>query len=411
MMWRICTRPLLPLALGVVFLLAHGFAAFQNLQGPETMSLRMMGMGGAFTAVADDEELLSANPAGLAWARKHFQGTNGKGILTLALLNVKLGLPGRLIDLREYATSQVNSLPTLDDLQPAFDLLEKLDRVPIALLWRTPINFSYIGYKWGFSFNTTVDARFTPISGLPPSLTLYNRNAVELKIGFAPFSREIAPGLELKIGGALKLFALSHIDLRFDLGTAMHLLAASGEGISGILPIVNSNLALGVGGGLNLGALITLHKAFTIGLAVNDAPSVLARATISNIDASGQPNLEWKPQFLFPDVRLGFAYRLPNFLGRHFLANTTLAFDIDQLFNSDYTLGTMVHLGLTCDLIDFRWFGLYAAVGLNKGYGTFGAGMKLGPFRLNYAYWQDELGLYANTRPDQKHMVEFVLRW
>ena len=70
------------------------------------------------------------------------------------------------------------------------------------------------------------------------------------------------------------------------------------------------------------------------------------------------------------------------------------------------TLYTKLHFGA-----EYKLFIFIARFGFNQGYPTIGFGLNALPLKFDYAYYTDELGMYAGQNPSSKHMITLALRF
>jgi len=79
--------------------------------------------------------------------------------------------------------------------------------------------------------------------------------------------------------------------------------------------------------------------------------------------------------------------------------------DVTRNFNEDDDWGKRINLGA-----EFRFLEIIALRGgLHQGWLTMGAGLDLLLFRLDYAYYTEEIGAYAGQKKDARHALEFVM--
>jgi len=109
-------------------------------------------------------------------------------------------------------------------------------------------------------------------------------------------------------------------------------------------------------------------------------------------------------------VNVGAAWRPQNFyywknkfvpLNRHFV----FAMDVDDLTNTNeklvgQTFFKKVHVGG-----EYQTKMLSLRGGFNSGYPSFGVGLNLWLVKLDYAFYGDELGMYAGQIVEWNHMI------
>jgi len=90
------------------------------------------------------------------------------------------------------------------------------------------------------------------------------------------------------------------------------------------------------------------------------------------------------------------------------IINTDIILDIRDItrnFNEDDDFVKRINLGA-----EIRFFERIALRGgAHQGWLTMGAGLDLWLFRLDYAYYTEEIGAYAGQKKDTRHALEFVL--
>jgi len=389
----------------ITFFIADFSSAIIYTKKTEAMSIRQMGMGGAYTAVCNDEQILSQNPAGLYHMPKQFEDEKSPALIELPIINVMAGVPVRLVDRMDSIIDTVNYIRKGKvDMDGAFRIMSSIDRLPVGFLLSLPLDFKILTKRIGISLDTSMDMDILPVYGLPPSVNVESRNCAEFKVGIAIIEKTIGPGV-LKAGAAVKAISIASFEDYIDIGTAVDL-GGSGNNIQQkLMEYVNENALVGYGAGANLGVLYTIFEDITVGVAANDAPTYLFRKSFST-------NTVYKGDFLMPNIKIGVSYHLPFSLG-FLLNNTVIACDLQNLFNrKEYSFPAKIHIGASTDLISTRLFAINIAAGLNKGYGTVSTSLKLiRGLRIGVGYWQEEDGYYVNTRPDQKYVAEVALRF
>ena len=332
---------------------------------------RPLGMGGAFTAVSDDENAVFYNPAGL----NRIKPGEGK----ISVLNPQIVLN----------TSAMNVISKISN---------KMTKDPIETL--TP----YIGQNMHAQVVSSMPywvRRNFEIALLLPSLsnnTTLRRNvavqAIEnvvvnsgLMVGFAHgFMQD-----RLSIGADIKFLVRGAGHVVFD---AVQLYTKRGIDFKDI-----GGYGFGVDG--DIGALYTFNK---IGFVV---PSV--GLSINNIGATKFPTHfgDGKPvpeQFrLKRSVGLGSKFEMPS--GWHF-SKWIIAFDVNNIGQSG-TFFKKVHLGTEAWLFDF--FGLRG--GINQGYFTFGLTLNVPVMQIEFFTYGEEIGDSAGSKGDRRLGLQLTFGW
>ncbi len=381
------TRATLGVCAVVLASAIHVGAAEIDLERAQYFSPRLLGMGGAFTAVSNDRNLFFMNPAGLAYSQRS---------IGFEFLPVSINNNG--INAINFYSDNNNTIEDLDSLsdeeQAAFfdDLLNEIggksSRASAHFpLWVTlpsrSAGMPHLGF--GFFARGATDAlALNGASGVPvANLTL---DIAYTGIASAAYSWDtLLPGL-LSFGGSLK------IDHRRLSLTSKSLLAISNsEDIDFLSDTVF---------GLDLGALYEVTPNLRVGLSVFDLLS-------NDFEFGGQDHADPLDVLnendignLSPRWNLGVAWFTDRKIGP--LGNSTLALDIREPGRDDQDFWSSIYMGAESHL---KAFALRA--GFYQGYP--GAGLGIGP--LQYAYFSNELGRHAGARSNYQHALSLAFRF
>ncbi len=321
-------------------------------------------MGGAFTAVADDENAMFYNPAGL----NRIEGFGRAEILNpyLELSRDTLDFFG---DLREVGDAENDT----EQSRLAADLLD----------------------KW---FGKRLHLR----TGLFPNVTLHNFGIGVL--GQGRFDGEVhnplgSSTLEVRAGtdiAAIVSGAYGFLDQRIQVGltgkfvsrrllekayTTRELVAEDG--------IDFDDLEEGKGFGVDLGAIYNLP-------AVWDPSVGFAILNLADLNLGDAGKLEQQ-------INLGAALRPPVVFGKLLLALDVM--DVTNQLGKDSDLGKRIHAG-----VEYRFPIILALrTGLHQGYPSFGLTADFWIAKLGYAYSIEEVGAFAGQRPDRRHIAQLSL--
>jgi hypothetical protein len=112
---------------------------------------------------------------------------------------------------------------------------------------------------------------------------------------------------------------------------------------------------------------------------------------------------------LAPSYRLGLAYLAPSFFGVLGETGVTLGYQrygdpgASRAFHPDVDLLSRLHVGAQVQMSD----ALTLRGGIGQGYPSAGAGVQIGPLRLDYAFYGQEDGRRPGQAPVWQHLLRF----
>lgn len=329
--------------------------------------VRPLAMGGAFTAVADDENALYYNPAGLADISK----------LNLAIVNP-------LVEASENSTEMYQDLQDSDfeTVEEAEDFLRKYIGAQQHL--RAAIN-PYIGFNiadYGVMIaglgNGTVNAM--PYDTANPKLDV----TVIGDYGLLGGVGGKLPFAGLKIGLSLKAINRQSLSEQY---TAEDLVEEDFE------KIIEDDMNEGSGVSADIGVLYTLPFIsivdLDVGLAVQNFPS-MDMGNALDIDTQ---------------VNMGVAAKKT--LGRFDFIGALDCMDLSQSIGEDDDWGKRFHLG---GEVRFPLF-LSLQAGLNQGYWTGGIGIDFKVLRFDLASYGEEIGDKAGDQVSRRYLAQVTIGW
>jgi hypothetical protein len=328
--------------------------------------VRPLGMGGAFTAVADDENALFYNPAGL----NNIEGWGG-----LEILNPYF----------EFTQNTLDFFGDVDELADASE--EEQSELAAELLE------NWLGEKLHLR------------TGLFPNFTVHNFGVGVLAQGL--FNGEVHNPLgsnTLVVTGGYDLALLVSGAYGFDMMLGTLKIGATGKLIQrqlldqtyttrelveedGIDP--RDDLEKGVGFGADLGAI------YSVPVFLNPSFGFTIQ-NIADTDLGDAGELQQQ-------LNLGAALKPTIGFGTLVVALDVVDFT-NQLGN-DSDLAKRLHLGVEYRLPLFFSF----RAGFHQGYLSAGATADLWFVKLAYAYYIEELGAYAGQEPDRRHIAQLSL--
>jgi len=351
--------------------------AKDNTEPPAMPLLPMVrAMGGAFTAIANDENAVFYNPAGYA--------TIDDGIISVFSLGIKANID-------DSALKLYNALISGKDITSSDNINDYLSNTKIAAGISGPIYFGRVGNNFGFAFydNTDVFLSTRPGSILPTGdLNLYG------DLGF--------------VGGyGLPLPFLNNLYAGFNLKVLLRVKSSVNGTILGIIDTVSdtSNLpiAKAVGFGGDLGILYFPLTWCSFGLAAKD----FFGTHFDNWENLSNSKETFPRSYIKPRISFGVAiYPLKTISESKESDNLLIALDYSDIL--DYSsIFSNIKFGVafkTLRIIDLRG-------GIDGGYICGGIGFDLKIFHINLAYFVDERGTYPGANPFQNLVLNLALRW
>ena len=326
--------------------------------------IRPLGMGGAFTAVADDENAMFYNPAGL----NSIKGLGGVSILN-PYVEASKNVNAFFKDVQDIADASTNT----EQSQLAAQLLEDWLGEHLHLRGGAFPNAVMHNFGVGFLAQAAFDGEVHNPLGIN---TLQVRGGYDLALvasGAYGFTVMENP---LMIGVTGKIINRRLLDKAY---TTRELVEEDGIDLG-------DDLEKGNGFGLDLGAIYSLPVFLepSFGLSVQN---------IADVDMGDAGTLEQQ-------VNLGAAVHPPIGFGK-----LLVAFDIMDLTNQlgeDNDLAKRLNLG-----VEYRLPVILALrAGLHQGYPSYGFSVDLWIIEASYAYYIEEIGAYAGQRPDRRNMAQ-----
>jgi|GEM_PF-4295700 len=327
--------------------------------------IRPMAMGGAFVAVADDENALYYNPAGLGQIRywrfsfpQYLAATDTRSFDNLTYL---LGKQSEI-------TNMLNG-----DISP--ELAARLSNTRLHLaseMW----NFRYIQPGFGLSVSPFTDALVETGALVLPETSWNVRAGFKENLSWG-FGLDIPNAGRLSFGMAFK---------------AMQQMKSVAEN-KNIMEIKNLDAATQWGGGFDLGTLYQATSELSFGVVAADLYTRI-------MDEVQVPNL-----------KMGFAYR-PDWLNFEDLS-TILAVDAVELnwqgdneFKNTPNNAAVINLSKLRVGLEFILSKILALRGgFHQGYPTAGISLVTGFISVEWAYFGRELGTYPGQNPEWNQRI------
>jgi hypothetical protein len=326
--------------------------------------IRPLGMGGAFTAVADDENAMFYNPAGL----NSIKGLGGVAVFN-PYVEANKDVKSFYNDVKDIADAQTNS----EQSALAADLLDKWLGKHVHLRAGMFPNVTFHNFGIGFLGQATFDGEVHNPLGVN---TLQLRGGYDLALlvsGAYGFNVLNGP---LQVGITGKVVDRRMLDQTY---TTRELVEQNGIDLG-------RDLQSGRGVGVDLGAIYSL-------------PVFLEPAVGVSLQNIGDVNLGDAGK-LEQQMNLGAALHPPVGFGKLLIAVDII--DLTNQLGEDHDLAKRINMGVE---YKFPMLVLLRA-GLHQGYPSYGFTVDLWVLKASYAYYIEEIGAYAGQRPDRRNMAQ-----
>lgn len=388
--------------------------AVQNVGATEAPSVlefvRPLGMGGAFTALADDHNTFTYNPAGMV------QRT-GTEVTLLEIVgggseDTKKALD--FLDKNSDKLSKFDKLPANEQAQLANDIQKTMSPLhPHAYFGADVASFvtgpGLKGIHLGAGLFGVADVKFQLYNGVASPLIDYAINS----------------DIQLPISLARRWNAPFHMPGKLGFGLTGKFLQRRqiSESRLSVFQLDNFKappLATGHGFGTDLGTLYQPTDRLNIGIMVRDFLGTKMKFDARDAE-KGYGSVAERETVIHPRTNVGFAVVPKSYLG---IGRTndrlTLAVDVrDVASKEDHVFfqnglkkplgddfATHFHLGA-----EWRWWFFRFRGGAYQGYPTAGLGIDIPLLKIDYAYFSRELGARAGDIREENHVISIALRF
>ena len=359
----------------VVLFICFSAIVYCGQRPPFIEGVRPLGMGGAFTAVADDYNLLQYNPANLAKA-KGFQ---------LNIPHIEVETSQKTLDFVQYYLNN-KDLFSGDLSSWTSETIDKLTNAAVKLNVNANISLLGINTPIGNFGTGLFGVVYTNVTTVSDILNINAR--FESNIDFVV---PISYGTMLDIPGLNSFFDSTLGGGRLGVGATVKIIQRrqliedrSVFELSGLDPteMLNKISTPTNGIGLDLGINYFVPS-------IGSTFSLVAKDFYTDIGGKVNSNYTF-----------GYAFN-PNIEFLKSIGDFVVALDVVDLFG-DLTIMNKVHIGLEAKFLGF----LYARIGFYQGWSGFGIG--IGRI-LEYANYGIELGMYPGQIEERQHRISLAL--
>ncbi|MCA6079494.1 MAG: conjugal transfer protein TraF [Endomicrobium sp.] len=350
--------------------------------------LRPMGMGGAFTAVSNDENVFFYNPAGIT--RKRSDCLVQFSAIEAAVSSQKFDYynfyKDNKVDLHNFG-----NLPLADKSRLLIQAMENVNYIfisgPKILFIAEPIDVAENSLNFGFGIFSYADLSFDKLRPLSFEMET-------AAMGILPVAFKIKSLKAIKLPGSLSLGA-----------NFKYMYRAKSFGDS-MMIVENYDKYVFVGGksfGIDLGTIYHLNSHWNFGLSIADFYGSEIEYKKFNLASYRSSEICYTAK-VNPKLNFGAAYINGKFV---------FAFDLTDLMNPDFGEVTIKNLLRIGGHVGAEYkFGIFVIRGgLNFGYPTIGGGIVSDVIRLEYAFYGEEKGNYACRKPAWFHRIALSFRF
>jgi hypothetical protein len=329
--------------------------------------VRPLGMGDAFTAVADDENALFYNPAGLSKIDS----------ITFGVINPLVEASTKSIDLA-YDADDTDFDDTAEVVALMRDYIGEHQHFRGALLPHVGFNVAGYGVMVGVLAQATLDAEIRNPTWPEADVDyIYDRGLVAGVGGRIPF-------LDLRLGGTLKYISRSSLS---EVYTATDIADDDFE------DDFEDDLNEGSAVALDLGLIYTLPwiewAETDVGFTVQHLPEMRFGDAV---DQETQANLGIA-------AKKGF--------GGFNVVTAMDYIDLAHTIGEDRDFAKHLHMGVE---LEFPLI-LSLRLGLNQGYLSYGISADLWALKLDFCAYTEEAGAHAGQRDDRRYVGQITLGW
>ncbi|GAB4273710.1 MAG: hypothetical protein Kow0092_29020 [Deferrisomatales bacterium] len=324
-------------------------------------AVRPLGMGGAFTAVADDENALFYNPAGLDRVRQW----------SLGVVNPLVEVGEKGYDFyRDAQDTDFDQTPEVTDLLRAY-MGERIH-------YRAAAFPHFVRHRFALGVLGQLNVNVEPHNVAFPEadVNAFGSVGAHLGLGWGFFEQKLRLGVTVKYVQAYRLEQVyTAADIASDTFDDQ----------------LEDDFKDGAGFGFDLGAMFT----FPVPL----RPTVAV--AVQNVGDTDLGDAGELPQQVNLGVSASHAF--------DWLALTAAADWVDATaeLGEDEDFFKRLHLGVEAALPRI----LTLRAGLYQGYASLGATVDLRLLRVDYATYAEELGSSAGDRADRRHVLQATLGW
>jgi hypothetical protein len=332
-------------------------------------------IGGAFTAVASDQNAVFANPAGYALVKDR--------IVSVMSFGLRLNVDESAIKLYEGILDGV-------DVSAPENVDEYFSSLTLTQGITGPFQIGRVGDNFGFVFYNNVDARLvTQPGGILPEAEFQTYSDLGLVGGYGaalPFLENLYAGFNMKVILRVK----SGLD-----GTIVDVVDAVSD-----VDSVPVGKAVGFGG--DLGVLYAPAPWCRLGLAAKDF-----FGTRFSWETVNGPGADFAPSYIKPRIPLGAAF-FPLGAEKESKGFSNFIVAVEYADLLDYSsFFSNVRFGASFDTLKI----ITLRLGFEGGYLAGGIGFDLKVASIELAYFVYELGSYPGSSPAQNVMLNVALRW
>ncbi len=329
---------------------------------------RPLGMGGAFTAIADDFNAVYFNPAGLA-------GMRG---FTFGILDPMVAVSENALDLYDDF-SDVNS----DDVAQVADMMRKYTGENNHLKAAGDLHFGFKIATGGVMISAIGQSAFNIRVRNPVNPEAHITSMADYG-GLVGLGVNI-PGIKgLKAGISIKALT------RQSLNTIYTATVIAADDIE---DMIEDDIEEGSGASADIGVIYTFNL-----LKLTDISIGIAGLNVPEMDFGDA--MEAKTQF---NAGVAFQQKLMGCT----LTEAIDIYDVSDNVGDDDSDEKKIHMGVELKLP----FIVSARVGLNQGYYTAGATLNFKFFKIDAATYGEEIGLIAGQKEDRRYSAQISTGW